>query len=34
MGQSLAALDAAPLADETARTTLLALARAATVRRY
>lgn len=34
MAQSLAALDAAPLEDEAARATLLALARAATVRRY
>ncbi|WP_245984079.1 polyprenyl synthetase family protein [Streptomyces tateyamensis] len=34
MDRSLAALAAAPLADETARATLLALARAATVRRY
>jgi geranylgeranyl diphosphate synthase type I len=34
MGRSLAALESAPLVDETARTTLLALARAATVRRY
>ncbi|MFI9272460.1 polyprenyl synthetase family protein [Kitasatospora sp. NPDC052896] len=34
MAQALAALDAAPLVDDAARTTLLALARAATVRRY
>ena len=34
MGQSLAALAAAPLADERARTVLLALAEAATVRKY
>ncbi|MBD0669900.1 polyprenyl synthetase family protein [Streptomyces sp. CBMA156] len=34
MRQSLAALEAAPLADERARTVLLALAEAATVRKY
>ncbi|MFD7577621.1 polyprenyl synthetase family protein [Kitasatospora sp. NPDC059817] len=34
MRQSLAALEAAPLADEQARTVLLALAEAATVRKY
>ncbi|WP_231977816.1 polyprenyl synthetase family protein [Streptomyces sp. TLI_053] len=34
MGQSLAALEAAPLADGQARTALLALAEAATVRKY
>jgi geranylgeranyl diphosphate synthase type I len=34
MAQSLAALDAAPLADGPTRETLLALAEAATVRKY